>query len=507
MQKPFYWKFVLLISFGFILAGFVTETLYSIQNEDRSEWIQNRKKEFEQYRTSREKQFQQYLEKRWKEMQVFAGQEEDTVPKPEKFPVANPENSPEKHQKSSVESVGKNSSQKQSRDAKKTVEVENSQAKRSDHRSSNESNGNPPVSGSIQIDYYGNNLSFSNTSAIEKLTVKTVDQSGIASFWKEFSGKRLNNVLDKLESTRQRLDLDGWGYLQLVRKLSERIHEDRNISVLTTWGLMLKSDFGVRVGYSNEDVFLLVNTNKKIYERPYFNYRGKRYYLLTGQRSESVKQIKTYQQSYPGEKKTITFNLAKKPDFSHDSVTRTINFQYNQEDYEFTANINRNMVKYYSDLPQLPLKYYFTSTEELRVTYGFSEELRNALEKIPSQDRINFLLRFVQKGLDYKTDQEQFGHENYLMPQETLFHPYSDCEDRALLFTSMVRDFMDRRVLGLDYPGHVATAVATGENPRGTYFEVNEVPYSVADPTYTNADAGMTIPRYDDVKPKIIPTG
>ena len=55
----------------------------------------------------------------------------------------------------------------------------------------------------------------------------------------------------------------------------------------------------------------------------------------------------------------------------------------------------------------------------------------------------------------------------------------------------------------LSYPGHVATAVAFSGGVGGDHWAFNGKQYVVADPTYINADVGMTIPRYAGVTPDI----
>ena len=120
------------------------------------------------------------------------------------------------------------------------------------------------------------------------------------------------------------------------------------------------------------------------------------------------------------------------------------------------------------------------------------------------QQAVNFLLRFVQTSLKYETDSEQFGEENYLFPEETLFYPYSDCEDRAVLFAWLVRSLLKLDVIGLDYPGHVAAAVSFSEKVNGASIDYHGKTYVVTDPTYINARAGMVMPGYRQHKPRVI---
>ena len=55
----------------------------------------------------------------------------------------------------------------------------------------------------------------------------------------------------------------------------------------------------------------------------------------------------------------------------------------------------------------------------------------------------------------------------------------------------------------LDYPGHVATAVAFTEPAVGSSINFGGKHYTIADPTYVNAIAGMGMPQYEQVQPKV----
>ena len=120
-------------------------------------------------------------------------------------------------------------------------------------------------------------------------------------------------------------------------------------------------------------------------------------------------------------------------------------------------------------------------------------------------EAVNFLLKFVQNAFEYRTDQQQFGEENFLFPEETLYYPYSDCEDRSVLFAWLVTELLDLEVVGLNYPGHVAAAVHLKQPVAGERVVFNGKGFVVTDPTYVNAVAGMVMPGYEDMKPGVIP--
>ncbi|MFB6355055.1 MAG: hypothetical protein ABEJ65_00880, partial [bacterium] len=59
-------------------------------------------------------------------------------------------------------------------------------------------------------------------------------------------------------------------------------------------------------------------------------------------------------------------------------------------------------------------------------------------------------------------------------------------------------------VVGLDYPGHVATAVQYQSKPSGFYITLKNDPYIMADPTYVNSNPGNVMPKYRNKSPSIL---
>jgi hypothetical protein len=110
----------------------------------------------------------------------------------------------------------------------------------------------------------------------------------------------------------------------------------------------------------------------------------------------------------------------------------------------------------------------------------------------------------VQTAFEYKKDYVQFGIEKPLFAEETLFYPYSDCEDRSVLFAYLIRSLIGLEVIGLDYPGHIATAVKFCTEVKGDIINHNGENYLICDPTYINANIGQCMTKYMDVKPKVI---
>ena len=132
------------------------------------------------------------------------------------------------------------------------------------------------------------------------------------------------------------------------------------------------------------------------------------------------------------------------------------------------------------------------------------KELKPMLIGLNELDAVNLLLNFVQKKFEYKTDNEQFGKEKWFFPEDQLHYPYSDCEDRSVFFTYLVKKLLNLKVIGLNYPGHVAIAVAFNGSVNGYAINYKGYSYIIADPTYIGATAGMCMPQFVNIKPKVV---
>jgi hypothetical protein len=136
-----------------------------------------------------------------------------------------------------------------------------------------------------------------------------------------------------------------------------------------------------------------------------------------------------------------------------------------------------------------------------------NEKFGRLKEQYSAQKAVEVILNFVQTAFDYKIDVEQFGYERALFPDELFYYPYSDCEDRSILFSVLVHDLLNLNVVILYYPetdittGHIATAVRFTDDIDGDSFSLKDGRYVVCDPAYIYATAGMTQNDYKTVSP------
>ena len=120
------------------------------------------------------------------------------------------------------------------------------------------------------------------------------------------------------------------------------------------------------------------------------------------------------------------------------------------------------------------------------------------------REAVSRLLNLVQTGFEYEYDEKVWGHDRPFFAEETLYYPFCDCEDRAILLSRLVRDLLGLRTLLVFYPGHLAMAVAFNEKVEGDYIVCQGLRFVVCDPTYIGAPVGATMTGMDNAKATVV---
>ena len=362
---------------------------------------------------------------------------------------------------------------------------------------------------SVPVDFYGMKTNIGHNIGQKQMLGKDVSKESIGAFWAAFSRVEYDGLVAELLGQRDRMGLNDWGYCQLVYQWCKQFYsEAHNEVVLMSWFLLSKSGFDARVGYSEGTIYLLLPTANSLYYITYFTIGkdNKKYYAVplegAAKRVEGV--LYSYDGSYPGVDKTTDFSVRSAPVLNDRVGKRGLKFEYGGRTYTMPVEFNRDAVGFFEYYPQTNFEVYFTSSPSSEAMRSLLAGLKPIVSGRSEIDAVNILLRFVQTAFEYRTDQEQFGREKPFFPEETLYYPYSDCEDRSILFAYLVRKVLGLDVVGLDYPAHIATAVRFGSNVSGDAVTFQGTRYVICDPTYIYANAGNCMPQFKTVSPNII---
>jgi hypothetical protein len=343
-------------------------------------------------------------------------------------------------------------------------------------------------------------------SGNETFSLPDIKEETVADAWEKLSQVSYNNLIRDCLETKIRLNLCDWAYLQYLDCMVETCLGKGNEATLLKAYVYCQSGYKIRLGYNDGHLCMLIASMDLIYKKPYFNVKGDMFYPI----GNSTSELRIYDRAYPGEQ-DLSLNVGKEQYFAMGKAIHTLASKGYPE-VKSTVQSNTNLIDFFNTYPQSCINNDPTTKWQFYANTPLSASVRSTLYPTLSKviegrsraEAANILLNFVQTAFVYKTDEEVWGADRPFFSDETIYYPYSDCEDRAILFSRLVRDLMNRDVVLVYYPGHLATAVCFDENLAGDYLQVNGKRYLVCDPTYINAPIGMTMPGMDNQKAKVI---
>jgi len=245
----------------------------------------------------------------------------------------------------------------------------------------------------------------------------------------------------------------------------------------------------------------LASFDVPIFYNSYFISNNKKYFIIPfNSQKGDVESVRSYDGEYPSELSRLSLYFQNLPSFTNMPAYREVQYH----DDTITLAYNSNLKDYYSSYPECDLSVYFPPPLSNIAISSLSEYIVPKLKNKTEVEKVNFLLDFIQYAIDYKTDVEQFGSENYLFAEESIFYPYADCEDRAVLLAQLVKHFLGLKTIAIIYPGHVSLGVNINETIDGTSVVYDNHNYYIADPTYIGAKIGMVMPEYENTTPEVI---
>jgi len=275
---------------------------------------------------------------------------------------------------------------------------------------------------------------------------------------------------------------------------------------LYTWFMLIQNGYQARVGFDDDGVILMFASYTHIFGTPFFRFENVPFFIAYFDKaSANPQRVFTYSSDFPGDLSPLSLLVPATPIFTPSYTRRDLSFTFKDEEIHLQVPVNKHLVAFYEFFPQTELDVYFNAPVSVSTASGLITALSRHIDGRSEYEAIHLLLRFVQTAFGYKIDPDHFGREKPLFPEETLFYDYSDCEDRAILFSFLVRELTGLNVVGLRYPGHIATAVRFNEHISGDVVDVDGDTYHVCDPTYVNAGPGMAMSRFQNTVPKIIP--
>lgn len=484
-------------------------------NAEFQKWLNQNKSEFKQYLDEQDKAFADFLKQKWTNHEVKPEKKRDIQPKPTVIPKADPKDkvvetkpapTPKPKSKPNEKPITSPNPKQEIAKPKpiSPTPIQPIPAKPKLPRS--ERIAPVPIKGAeVRFSFLGHSISLPKLKTTD-LKLQKLGGNQLADGWVTLAKEDFKPIVKGLNNIANKLDLDDWGRSLLTNRYTQKLNLSSNKQQMVNWFLLVKQGFDIRVAYDKQSLYLLMNVAQPLYGQTFFNKAGKRYYVvdLNRQRPIKVSRVWTYDKQHNSAAKAVYVNLQQPPVVAGNLKKRKLSTKVNGKTVSISVPYSQSYVSHLDYYPQMDMVHYFRAEPPQATKSGLLAQLKPKLNGLSETGKINFLLNFVQNSLKYQTDQEQFNYENYLFPTETLHYPYADCEDRSVLFAWLVKNLVGNNVVGLQYDGHIATAVELKETQAGDSFNVGGKRYTMADPTYYDATLGMTMPQYKNAQPSII---
>ena len=349
---------------------------------------------------------------------------------------------------------------------------------------------------------YGGLAFYLNNSLNRKCSLNGLNENAIADAYEALCNSDYKPLLADCAQIQKDLRLNDWGVFTLVRQVADTYCGTANESIVMQQFLLNEMGYKARMARkaTGDKMMLFVATDCAIYAHPYITLNGQNYYNLSGNNEQC--QFYMCQKDSPKAKNSVGMQLKEAPLFPGTVVSST--HQAKGSAARVTVDVPKALMDFYKDYPQCDYSVYFNAPVNAAMENRILSSLAPLVQGRNEADAANILINFVQTAFQYQTDGQQFGYEKPFFVEELFYYPYSDCEDRAMLFSYLVRKLLGLDVVLLDYPEHIATAVRFNGNVSGDYLMVNGRKYTVCDPTYIGASIGMTMPRYKTVSAKVL---
>lgn len=348
----------------------------------------------------------------------------------------------------------------------------------------------------IAFQFYNKTFNISTDSSIYVKFDGKVTEKKIADFYYKLTQAKTDEVLNLLMNYKTEKHLNDWFYYQLIRKTVQQIspkEENYERYTLYKWFFLAKSGYDTRLAIGeNRQLLFYVWSDEDISDIPFFKAEGKQFVCLnfhdykdTHYLTGKLNAVNIY---IAEAKNAFSYKVTQIPDFNpQDYKDKLITFNFHKKVYNFNIKLSNDLETIFKNYPVVDFESYFNIPLS-KETYGSLIPLLKRNIKGMSQIKgVDYLMRFTRNAFLYEPDEDNFGKEKRLSPEQTLFSDYSDCDDRAALFFYLVKEIYNLPMITLLYPTHITMAVKF-EKAVGKPISYNGSNYYVCEPTPQKKD-------------------
>jgi hypothetical protein len=326
---------------------------------------------------------------------------------------------------------------------------------------------------------------------IDKLTGQSIT---------EFIGKLDCNgkwklTIDAIGLSSVEMKLNNWGLVLFLKYVAENIFVNRNSQALFIFFSLNRLNFTVKLGYSKNNIYLFLIPAEEVYTTPSMLVIGgkdplsnKVYTFIDFLNIKEIDSNIYFHEDKLGTQK-ISFYMRELPILGEHIISKKVALLGDS----ISININLENINYFKDFPNVDPIVLFNTPISVVTLNSFDKYFLPYIKSMKPAEKVNFFLKFVQ-DIKYGSDIIEWRGENFFFPDETLFYSKSDCEDKAVLFARLIKNYTDLLIVGLKFPDHLATAININEelNYNDVFrFNTSGLNFVIGDAACVNAKIGQ----------------
>ncbi len=453
------------------------------------EFQADNQKEFDDFRNQINTEFANKLQSNWEEFNVSQPVLKPTIPKPDNPPIPDTSNNKEYIKKPVL------------------VDVPNVTPSEIPKKVISPDDVLPDIPENIQISpeinkltlkFYGLSLDFSMEPSLKVKCLKSSEKE-VSNYWKSISEANYVVILAFIEKYSEQYHFNDWTLYLLVKRLSENVHSEWNSQIAFQFFFLNQLGYDTKLASIGQELYLMINFANTIYNSSFITLNNKQYYFMSEIGSKS---IHTMSLDFSSSARPIDLGQKMIPDLGGNTQSRTLYLR--DQKRQLRLIYSSPVIEYFNEFPSSDFSICFNASMDQSASKSILQELGPLLTPLSEPEAVQMLLSFVHHSFDYQTDDQQFGREKYFFPEEILAYPFSDCEDRSVFFSYLVRSLLGLEVVGLQYPGHIATAVKFNVPITGDAVRVDGNVYIICDPTYIGSTIGEAMPQFRYTSPEAI---
>ncbi|MBC7654783.1 MAG: hypothetical protein H7098_09960 [Oligoflexus sp.] len=295
----------------------------------------------------------------------------------------------------------------------------------------------------------------------------SLTQESVKKFYNAASKQDFQPLINTLISYKNKEKLNDWFYYQLIRKTVQQISpKELNYEryTLYKWFFLLKSGYDTRLAVGKNQLLFYVWSDDDISDIPFYKDGKKQLVCLNfhDYPNADYQKDKLYPVdiALPETNVMFSYKVTQIPDFKPENYQDKIfQFDYKEVSYHFNVKLNNEVQNLFKNYPVVDFESYFNIPLSRETYQSLIPYLKKNLIGLSQKKGVDYLMRFTRNAFLYESDQENFGKEKRLSPEQTLISNYSDCDDRVALFFYLVKEIYNLPMIAILYPTHITMAV------------------------------------------------